>query len=133
MFVVDNFHAKIRYTYTHIFSYVFKTCIGFVLSNSANEKKKYIWNVKYTIQLSIDRSQTIKCIQYNLHDTNSYELPKRFHCCKIYVKSGTIWYYDEFPRQFQTNKTKNFLYNFQVNTFFQFLTKPYLIQGLVKL
>ena len=33
--------------------------------------KKYIWNTKYTIQISIDRSQTKKCTQYNLHDTKS--------------------------------------------------------------
>ena len=38
-------------------------------------KKKYIWNTKYTIQHSMKRSQTIKCIQCNPHDTKSYELP----------------------------------------------------------
>ena len=31
--------------------------------------KKYIWNAKYTIQQSIERSQTTKCMQYNIHDT----------------------------------------------------------------
>ena len=44
MLVVDNFHVKIRYTYTHF----------------VNEKKKYISNTKYTIQHRIERSQTIK-------------------------------------------------------------------------
>ena len=33
MLVVDNFHVKIRYTYTHFYPYVFKSCIGFMLSN----------------------------------------------------------------------------------------------------
>ena len=37
MLVVDNFHVKIRYTYTHFFSYVFESCIGFMLSNCVNE------------------------------------------------------------------------------------------------
>ena len=102
MLVIHNFHVKIRYIYTHFFSYVFKSCIGFVLSNCVNaknvymfsyvfqkyylfraiklficqKKKKYIWNAKYSIQHRIDRSQTTKCIQYNIHDTKSCELPK---------------------------------------------------------
>ena len=38
--------------------------------------KKYIWNTKYTIQHSIECSQTTKCIQYNIHDTKSCKLPK---------------------------------------------------------
>ena len=53
-----------------------KSSVGFVLSNCLNAKKKYIWNGKYTIQHSIERSQTIKCIQYNIHDIKSCELPK---------------------------------------------------------
>ena len=68
------------------FSFVVKSCIGFVLSNCANEKyvymffkswvgfvlsncwnaKKFIWDSKYTIHHSIERSQTTKCIQYTL-------------------------------------------------------------------
>ena len=38
-------------------------------------QKKYISNAKYTIQHRIEPSQTIKCIQYNIHDTMSCELP----------------------------------------------------------
>ena len=53
----------------------FKNCIGFVLSNCLNVKK-YLWNAKYTIQHRTERSETTKCIQYNIHDTISYELPK---------------------------------------------------------
>ena len=82
-----------------------KRCIGFVLSNSVNEKnvymfsyvfqkscwfpaiksfkcqkKKNIWNAKYTIQHRIECSQTTKCIQYNIHDTKSCELPNYYVC-----------------------------------------------------
>ena len=32
------------------------------------------WNAKYTIQHRIERSQTSKSIQYNIHDTMSCEL-----------------------------------------------------------
>ena len=38
--------------------------------------QKYISNSKYTTQHRIERSQTTKCIQYNIHDTMSCELPK---------------------------------------------------------
>ena len=52
-----------------------KRCVGFVLSNCLNaKKKKYFWHIKYTIQHSIERSQTSKYIQYNIHDTKLYEL-----------------------------------------------------------
>ena len=44
------------------------------MSNCLNAKKKYISNAKYTIQHRIEPSQTIKCIQYNIHDTMSCEL-----------------------------------------------------------
>ena len=55
----------------------FKGSVGFVLPNCLNaKKKKYFWNAKYTIQQRIERSQTTKCIQYNIHDTLSCELPK---------------------------------------------------------
>ena len=54
----------------------FKSWVGFMLSNCLNIKKKYIWNTKYTIQHSTERSQKSKCIQYNIHDTKSCELPK---------------------------------------------------------
>ena len=44
MLVVDNFHVKIRYTYTHFCHMFFKSCIGFVLSNCANEQKfRYVF------------------------------------------------------------------------------------------
>ena len=84
--------------------HVFKSCIALVLSNSVNaknlymfsyvfqnlcwfraiklfecQKKKYILHTKYTIQHSIERSQTSKCIQYNIHDTQSCELPIYFN------------------------------------------------------
>ena len=54
---------------------LFKSCVGFVLLNCLNATKKNIWNTKYTIQHIIERSQTTKCIQYNIHDTKSCELP----------------------------------------------------------
>ena len=59
------------------FHMFFKTSVGFVLLNclNAKKKKKYIWNTKYTIQHSIERSQTSNCIQYNIHNTMSYEFP----------------------------------------------------------
>ncbi|TMW47060.1 hypothetical protein DOY81_007859 [Sarcophaga bullata] len=47
-----------------------KSCVGFVLSNCLIA----IWNSKYTIQRSIKLSQITKYIQYNIHDTKSYEL-----------------------------------------------------------
>ena len=56
MLVGDNFKVRIRYTF---FSY----------------NSKYIWNSRYTIQHSIGRLQTTKCIQYNIHHTKC-ELPK---------------------------------------------------------
>ena len=52
----------------------FKSSVAFLLSNCLNAKK-YIWNTKYTIQHGIERLQTTKCIQYNIHDTKSCELP----------------------------------------------------------
>ena len=48
--------------------------VSFDLSNCLNVKK-YIRNAKYTIQHSIERSQTTKCIQYNIRDAKSCELP----------------------------------------------------------
>ena len=41
MIAVDNFHVKIRHTYTHFF-HVFKSCIGFMLSNCVYEKNVYM-------------------------------------------------------------------------------------------
>ena len=38
--------------------------------------KIYIWKAKYTIQQRIERSQTTKCIQYNVHVTKACELPE---------------------------------------------------------
>ena len=75
-------------TFCHMF---FKSCIGFVLSNCVNEKNAYmftyvfkksfwfrcyqiVWNMKYTIQHRIERSQATKSNQYNIHDTESCEL-----------------------------------------------------------
>ena len=66
---------------TH-FSYV--SCIGYMLSNCLNAKKKYISNTKYTIQHNTERSQTIKCSQYNIYDTKSCELP---NYCHMFLKS----------------------------------------------
>ena len=54
----------------------FKSCVGYVLSNCLNAKKKIHLEYENTIQHSIGRSQTIKCIQYNIHDTELCELPK---------------------------------------------------------
>ena len=55
----------------------FKSNVGFGLLNCLNaKKKKYIWNAKYTVQHRIERSQTTKCIQYNIHDTMLCEFPK---------------------------------------------------------
>ena len=60
----------------------FKSSVGFWLSDCSNAKKKYIWNENYTMQHRIERSQTTKCIQYNIHDTMSCELP---NCLKPLV------------------------------------------------
>ena len=54
----------------------FKNCVGFALSNCLNAKTNTFWNLIYTIHHSFERSYTTKCIQYNIHDTKSYELPK---------------------------------------------------------
>ena len=62
----------------HFFHMFFKSCISFVLSNCLNAKKNHIWDSKYTIHHSIERSQTTKCIQYNIHNIKSCELPKYF-------------------------------------------------------
>ena len=42
MLVVENFHVKIRYSYTHFFHMFFKCCVGFVLSNCLNTKKIHL-------------------------------------------------------------------------------------------
>ena len=75
MLVVDNFHVKIRYTYTHFFHMFFKSCVGFVLSNCLNVKKIHLGIRNTQFSIAIERSRTTKCIQYNLHDTKSCELP----------------------------------------------------------
>ena len=57
----------------------FKCSIALGLSNCLNaKKKKYISNTKYTIQHRIESSKTTKCIQYNIHDKMSCELPNCF-------------------------------------------------------
>ena len=43
----------------------FKSSVGFLLSNCSNAEKSRFGML----------SQTIKCIQYNIHDTKSCELP----------------------------------------------------------
>ena len=58
---------------------LFKSCVGFELSNSLNVKK-YIWNMKYTIQHIIKLSQTTRSIQHNIDDTKSCDLSK----CTLY-------------------------------------------------
>ena len=57
-----------------------KSSVGW-LSNFVNAKK-YIWSTKYTIQHRIERSQASKCIQYDIYDTMSCELPKYKICNK---------------------------------------------------
>ena len=47
--------------------------------------KTYIWNAKQTIQHRIERSQTTKCIQYDIYDTMSCELPNCLSIMFIYV------------------------------------------------
>ena len=42
MLVIDNFHEKIRYIFTHFFHIFFKSSIAFVLSKWLNTKKKKI-------------------------------------------------------------------------------------------
>ena len=56
------------------FHMFFKIWVSFGLSNCLNAKKIYIWNAKYILQHWIEHSQTTKCIQYNIHDTMSFEL-----------------------------------------------------------
>ena len=56
-----------------------------LVSGYQTQKKKYIWNAKYTTQHRIERSQTIKCTQYNIHDTMSCELPNCWCSCPTYV------------------------------------------------
>ena len=43
MLVVDNFNEKVRHTLAHFF-HVFKSCIGFVLSDCENEKNAYMFS-----------------------------------------------------------------------------------------
>ena len=78
--VVDNFHVKIRYIYTHIFLYVFKSCNGFIQSNCVNEKNMYMFsyiirtikllkckkkntfamrNTQYNIELSVHKQPSV--------------------------------------------------------------------------
>ena len=84
-------HVEIRFTYTflhtflksaneknvYISSYVFQKLYWYraIKLFECQKKKKYIWNTKYTIQHSIESSQTIKCIQYNIHDTVRVNCP----------------------------------------------------------
>ena len=54
--------------------------------------KTYILKAKYTVPHIIERSQATKCIQYNIHDTKSCELPKSdsmkpIQLLKIYEKN----------------------------------------------
>ena len=75
MLVVGNFHVKLRYTYTHFF-HMFLRVVLIMCYQMVWIPRKYIFNTTYTIQHSIERSQTNKCIQYNIHDTKSFELSK---------------------------------------------------------
>ena len=74
MLVVNNFHVNIRYTYTHFFQTFLKDVLV-MCYQIVEMPRKYIFNTTYTIKHSIERSQTNKCIQYNIHDTKSCELP----------------------------------------------------------
>ena len=84
--MIDNFHIKIGYTYTHS-SYDFKRCIGFVLLNCAIEKKcgnvcqnlcnaiklfecqKYMFemrNKQYSVALSFHIQPSVFCTTYTI-------------------------------------------------------------------
>ena len=105
MLVIDSFHIKILYTYTqflvHMFLKVvlvscyqivrmkklcicchmfFKSSVGYSRKPNCLNAKNYIWNGRYTLQHRIERSQTTNCIQYDIHDTMSYELPNFKSC-----------------------------------------------------
>ena len=72
----------------------FKSNVGFELSNCLNVKK-FIRNVKYIMQHRIERSQTIKCIQYNLHDTMS-SIAQMLCVLILHMSGGT---YSDWERQ----------------------------------
>ena len=91
MLVVDNFHVKIRYTYTHFFSNIFlkvvliscyshmffKSSIGFWLSNCFKRQKSTIGmhNTQYSIGLSVHKQPSV----FNIHDI-TYTIQCRVNC-----------------------------------------------------
>ena len=62
-----------------------KSCVGYVLSICLNAKK-YTFGIQKTIQHCIEHSHTTKCIQYNIHDIKSCELPNYLRCFHVTVK-----------------------------------------------
>ena len=78
MLVVDKFHVKMRYTYTHFLHMFFKSFVGSELNKLFECKKKRntfgIRNTQYSIALSVHKQLT-KSIQYNIRYTKSCELP----------------------------------------------------------
>ena len=137
MLVVDKFHVKIRHTYTLFFSYVFKICIGFMLSNFVNEKnvymfsyvfQKWCWfrsikffksqkntfamrNTQYNIELSVHKQPS----EFNA----TYTIQCRVKCLNDYfsLKSTITWHYmdiviQEVPNEIQLEVySKRFSYS----------------------
>ena len=70
-----------------MFSYVFKSCIGFMLSNNLNAKKKKntfgIRNTQYRIALSVHKQpsafNTIYTIQSRVNCPNSEGRPAKYY------------------------------------------------------
>ena len=52
----------------------FKSSVGYLLFKYQKKKKIHL-ECKMHNKQRIERSQTTKCIQYNIHDTKSCELP----------------------------------------------------------
>ena len=87
---VDNFHVKIRYTYTHLF-HMFLKVVLVMCYQIVWMPRKYIFNMTYTIKNSIEHSQITKCIQYNIHVTKSCELPTYvFKSCIGFMISNCV-------------------------------------------
>ena len=74
-----------------MFSYVFQKLLWFRAIKLFEFQTKYIWNTKYTIQHSIERSQTTKSIQYNIHDIKSCELPKYIYIKFFYIITDSLY------------------------------------------
>ena len=68
MIVIDNFHVKIRYTYPYFFI-CFKSCIGFVLSNCANDKNVYMFSCFSSFVLTNCLNAKKIRLEYEIHNT----------------------------------------------------------------